>query len=515
LAAGAAITSAWARIALARWIAMKHTAWVVIVVVVAVVVAACSSHHAAAPDSTVDGTAPDSGTSALIVQSFDGDIGEGLAACMAGGGHCDRPEMNVAASGTQVVEVTSRNVTIYDHHGTLVSSASLASFIASAGVSAGTKNPIEPHVVYDEFIQRWIITATCAFDCVLVSATSDATGTWAGIYLDNYGNDPSIHLAYDANGVYFSEVQPGTNPDAGVAGVAGVYFAIPSAEMKWVGTFAPAHKNRAANMPIDGMPVTDQNPMKQPPDPAFSITRTCSSNCQNAAAYSFHWIVNTLTWNGPTLTYGPDQIIKTDVGSAQDLWIYNTPIAAVSQLGTATQIRPVESHRVMNGSQHGTHVHSALGSGPCTTTSCGVQGMDSHNLFFWVDLDCTTPSACVVAQTAKVSDPNHHLEFATVGAASNGNIAIVAAAIGTTINPSIWVWTHKATDANNVVSAPITAVAGSQPDTCITDPVSFANAVGVATLRDPVDPTKLWAVHQYANSASPCVWATRVLELAP
>jgi len=58
-------------------------------------------------------------------------------------------------------------------------------------------------------------------------------------------------------------------------------------------------------------------------------------------------------------------------------------------------------------------------------------------------------------------------------------------------------------------------MSGTQPDTCINDPVSFANAVSITALRDPLDATAIWATHQYSNSASPCVWATRIVQLAP
>ncbi len=490
-------------------------------IALALIVAACSSHHEI-PDGSLDGSnvidaaidAPGSG-GGPIVQSFDGEVGVGLTACESTGGHCDRPEMNVAANGSQVVQVTSRSVVVYSYAGAVLQTTPMTTFITGAGVTANA-TPIEPHIVYDEFIQRWIVTATCAFDCVMVSATSDATGAWAGIYLDNYGNDPSIHLGYDANGVYLSEVQPGTNPDAGFAGVAGVYFAIPSAEMKWTGTFAPAHKNRVANMPIDGMPSIDQNPNTPTTDAAFFVSRTCSGSCQNTSAYAFQWIVNAVTWSGTTATYGPDQLIKSSVGSTQDQWFYFTPIAAVSQLGSAVQIRPIEGHRLMNVAQAGTHVYGALGSGPCTNAAtCGSQGTDANNLFFWFDLDCTTATACVVSQTGKVSDPTNHLEFATIGAATNGDLSIVAASTGATIDPTVVLWTHTGNDAANTVSAPETVIAGTQPDTCVNNPVSFASAVGISTVRDPVDPTKLWTTHQYSNSASPCTWATRIVELAP
>jgi len=63
------------------------------------------------------------------------------------------------------------------------------------------------------------------------------------------------------------------------------------------------------------------------------------------------------------------------------------------------------------------------------------------------------------------------------------------------------------------VSPPTMIFAGSQPYTCIATPqVSFANAVGIETVRDPADPTKLWTMNQYAGSASACVWKTRIVE---
>jgi hypothetical protein len=479
-------------------------------------VAACYSNHAI-PDGALDGAyidGTDAPSAMTIVHSFDGQIGAGLTACTAMGGHCDRPEMNAAANGSQVVQVSSIGVSVYSYTGTLLATTPLPMFITNAGLQTTGPKAIEPHVVYDEFIQRWVITVSAAFDGLLVSASSDATGAWAGVYIDNDPNDPSIHLGYDINGVYLSEVQAGTNPDAGFNGVAGVYFAIPSSEMKWVGTFAPAHKNRAANMPIDGMPAIDQSLTKQSTDHAFFVTKSCNGNCQNASAYSFHWIVNTVTWSGTTATYGADQIIKTAVGSTQDQWLYNTPIAAVPQAGSTTPIRPTEGHRVMTVAQTGSHLYTTLGSGPCTTTTCGAQGNDTNDLFFWVDLDCSA-AACVVAQTGKVSDPNDHLVFATIGATLNGNLGIVAASVGAAIDPSILMWTHATTDVPSTLNGPSMVMAGTQPDTCIASPISFASAVGISTVRDPLDPTKLWTTHQYSNSASPCVWATRVIELAP
>src|SRR5437763_1117972 len=84
-------------------------------------------------------------TGQTIVQSFDGDSGPGLATCESGVTHCDRPEMNVAASGTQVVQVTWQNVRIYGKGGHLLQSTPMAAFIRRAGLHPACSNPRIPN----------------------------------------------------------------------------------------------------------------------------------------------------------------------------------------------------------------------------------------------------------------------------------------------------------------------------------------------------------------------------------
>ena len=131
---------------------------------------------------------PDGVTAQPVVRSFDGDSGPGLAACQSASAppHCDRAEMDVAASGNQVVQVTWQNVRIYDYDGKLLQSTPMSTLIRSAGldpIPPKAQGPFEPHIVYDEFIERWIITVTCRNDCMLVSTSSDAAGSWGGTYL--------------------------------------------------------------------------------------------------------------------------------------------------------------------------------------------------------------------------------------------------------------------------------------------------------------------------------------------
>src|SRR5947209_7067143 len=170
------------------------------------------------------------------VRSFDGDKGPGLAACESIATHCDRAEMDVAVNGRQVVQVTWQNVRVYDPDGHLLHSTPMATLIRDAGLNPippKQKGPYEPHIVYDEFINRWIITVTALNDSFLASASSDATGSWGGVHLSCLQGGPclefdsSSHLGYDKNGVYVCAGHLGDENPNTVPRVAFDCFAIP------------------------------------------------------------------------------------------------------------------------------------------------------------------------------------------------------------------------------------------------------------------------------------------------
>src|SRR5690349_23336381 len=108
-----------------------------------------------------------------VVRSFDGDTGVELSACDETKSHCKRyPEADVAVNGKYVVQVTRQNVLVYDYSGKLLRSTPLAEFIKNTGVEPHPKSPVQPHIVFNEFIDRWMFSASCKNDCLLVSESS-------------------------------------------------------------------------------------------------------------------------------------------------------------------------------------------------------------------------------------------------------------------------------------------------------------------------------------------------------
>lgn len=475
-----------------------------------------------------------------IVRSFNGDQGLSREACNPAVDRCGRqPEANVATNGEEVVQITRQTVNVYDYSGKLLRATPLPKFVTAAGLNpmaparkgGPSLGPFEPHVVYDEFIGRWIITVTCSNDCFMVSASSDPTGSWGGIYPTCLQNgpclnfDPALHIGYDKNGVYYCGGHIGDDNPHTVPGVAYDCFAIPSNEVKAIAAGKnPEHLNRVHNMPLDIIPAIDQNPKKAATAPEFFAAKTCGrekpSACQNSTNFPFEWLVETFNWHGPTGTYnaGGEQVIKTDVGSKENKWLYNLPccgpVAALPQKGSDIVVRSGESHRMVNLVESGSHLYGALGSGPCTH-DCGRQGVDTNNVMFYVDLDCSRPAACVVAQTSKITGEDVSPIYGTVGVDNAGNVGIVAMSSTPTTDLSILMWTHKKMDPPNTFHGPITVVAGTEPYTCIPNKnnlVLIGNAVGISTFRDPLDGSKLWTTQQWGGNATPCVWTTRILE---
>lgn len=448
--------------------------------------------------------------------------------------------MDAAVNGRQVVEVTWQNVRVYTYRGVLLQSTPMAVLIRNAGLdptpppeprktaAPSVPGPFEPHVVFDEFIERWIITATGFSDTMLVSASADATGRWGGVNLAclNGGPclnfDPALHIGYDRNGVYYCGGHVGdTNPHT-VPGYASDCLAVPAAEVAAIGAgTAPAHIHRAHNLPLDVMPAIDHNRHKAADAPAFFMARTCDratpGGCQNAINYPFRWVVDTFTWNGTAGTFGEEQMVQTEVGSKVDRWLYSKPCCGqagvIPQAGSETVLlRAVESHRLSNLAQFGSHLYGVLPSGPCKA-QCGEQGADPNNVLFWFDLDCAKAGACVVSRTGKIAG-DFNPEFATVGVDAAGNIGIVAMSSTATTDLSLLLWTHRIADAPGTFHGPMTIAAGTQPYTCETTRnfASMGNAAGVLTALDPVDGTKLWTAGQWGHDAARCVWNTRIVE---
>ena len=339
-------------------------------------------------------------------------------------------------------QVTWQNFNVYDYTGKLLSSVPLANLITNAGLNPKSTQgfPFEPHVLYDEFIGRWLLTSTCLYDCFLVSSTSDATGTWSSICMVNHnGSDPGMHLGYDVNGAYLSEA--GTGTDSNTATYSYTFFSIPAAELQWTTSLAPTHLNISLNTPRSiGMPICrSQCREGNASDPAFFVVKSCpSGSCQNGTNFSFDWIVTTVTWSGTTASYSADQLVPTAVGSAQNHWLFNTELnGPQSGSRSSDSRRRIASGHGLDPGGHPSRSRFAFGSllaANCGTQRGGRQRSPVLGRPRLLDPECLRRRA----DHRRSQSPTESYVFASrLASTGMANVGIAAAAMGATINPSV------------------------------------------------------------------------------
>jgi hypothetical protein len=189
-------------------------------------------------------------------------------------------------------------------------------------------------------------------------------------------------------------------------------------------------------------------------------------------------------------------------------FLYNTPLTVPQRSGPP--VRANESHRVFSVVAYGGHLHVVEASGPCAS-DCDAQGTDANNLFYLFDIATTTMT---LTENVKVAHPTLSLLFPTLATDGRGNVGIGATGSSSSEYPSVYLFAHRATGPAGKISGPFLAHAGTDAYTCTKGP-ALAGTGGwgtySATVQDGSDPMRLWTLQEYAGSATPCVWKTRVI----
>ena len=124
----------------------------------------------------------------------------------------------MAAGPFQIVEAVNGLITIFNKNGSTVSSSTPSAFFAGLGTVA-TDTPFDPQVVFDEYLQRFIVTYSTRNDpagrstmLIAVSNSNDATGSWSLFGFDARmdGSTPTTnwcdfpHLGYSRDTIEFT-----------------------------------------------------------------------------------------------------------------------------------------------------------------------------------------------------------------------------------------------------------------------------------------------------------------------
>ncbi|HKR83852.1 MAG TPA: hypothetical protein VJS37_06720 [Terriglobales bacterium] len=417
------------------------------------------------------------------VVQFDGDSGAGNPPA-----YKDHPDMAVAANGSQVVETSGQNVNVYNYSGSLQTSTPTSSFIVNAVGSVGKVN--DPRIVYDPFISRWLFVCSCAANYLIVSAGTDATGTWKGVALSGDSGDLAMRVGFDKNGVYVVQTD--------IVTITSKLFALPNNDVAWTSgnTISLAHEGIASGKTLDEMPAIDLDQSKPATAPGYFVSR--SSPGAGGPNIPINLVVDSVTWSGSVASFASSAII-VPTG-----FFFNAPNSA--QQPASPAILGTENHRIFSAYAFGgSHLYLVVPSGPCAS-NCGAQGTDSHDLFFLLDVN--TPSL-TFNQGIKIASAQDDWIFPSLAVDSQGNVAVAATGVSASEAAAVYEWHRLVTDSGSTIHGPNLLRSGSATYSCARSPVGWGTYS--TTAQDGGDGTRLWTVQEYANSSTPCQWGTRLV----
>jgi hypothetical protein len=172
-----------------------------------------------------------SGTTAPIA-NFDGQCSPAAdTPCptnLASSCGCLPPDTNGEVGNTQYVQMVNSNFAVFSKTGAVLRGATdINKLWTNASGECKTHNDGDPVVVYDQLAQRWLLTQFVALpsgdagddqyaECIAVSTTSDATGTYY-LYEFDFGN--TTFFDYPKLGVWPDAYYMSANAFDGLTGV--------------------------------------------------------------------------------------------------------------------------------------------------------------------------------------------------------------------------------------------------------------------------------------------------------
>jgi hypothetical protein len=231
------------------------------------------------------------------------------------------PDPNASVGATQIVEVVNINFQVFSKTGTsILGPDSIASVWSGfGGICDPASSPFnfDPVVLYDKAAGRWVITigasltntSSSSTECVAVSATSDATGSYHryafsssefgdypkfGTWADGYYGSYNLFSAAGSGGSYIGSLVCGYNRTAMLAGNTATNMAVCFQRSSSDFSLLPADID-GSTQPASG-------------EPEFFLELT-----NNYGLYKFH--VDFVTPSNSTFT-GPTSVLGTGYGEA-------------------------------------------------------------------------------------------------------------------------------------------------------------------------------------------------------
>jgi N-acetylneuraminic acid mutarotase len=408
--------------------------------------------------------------------------------------NCAPPDTDGEVGLTQYVQIVNEGFQVFNKTtgASIFGPASIESLWNGFGGLCETNGFGDPVTIYDQLANRWVITEFAGpipitDECVAVSTTSDATGSYARY---------DFHLGSD----FFDYPKLGVWPDAyymsmNVFNSGGTAFLGPQA-------FALDRSAMLAGNPATFIAGPRGSPSDNPfmpadldgslPPPANAPNPFVAAGANSTwPLYRFHVDfanpANSTFTLGGTLTPAPFSVI---CGGG----------ACVPQLGTADPLDTLGDRGMFRSAYRMINGHESL-VGNMTVASGGVAGIR------WFDLDNVTSGTPNFTQESTYQPDNTWRWMGSIAEDASGDMALGYSASNATINPQIRYAGRLVSDPPNTLGQAEVHLfdgTGSQTDT-----VSRWGDYSDMTV-DPVDDCTFWYTQEYYQTTSSFNWRTRI-----
>ncbi|HST88812.1 MAG TPA: hypothetical protein VLJ14_10570 [Ktedonobacterales bacterium] len=452
---------------------------------------------AAGPDQP-DGALQTKAGAPLAATQGLGFGGMGLGAGdLAGFCNCAPPDPNLAVGATQVVQIVNTGFAVFNKTtGALAAGfpKAINTLWSNFGGGCQTNDDGDPIAQYDQINGRWIITqfsvsTTPFLQCVAVSTTSDATGTY-NLYSFNYGNTqfndyPKLGVWPDGYYITFNIFNNGQT-FAGPKTCAWDAAAMRSGAASATQVCFQLGTSVASILPAD----MDGTIAPAAGTPNFQIS--LGSNALNF--FKFHVdFVNTAnsTYTGPT----------------------SIPVAAftqacsggtcVTQPGTNNKLDSLADRlmyrlayrKLSNGQESLLVDHSVKVSGNNRSQVDGVR---------WYELRNPSAGTPTVFQQGTFSPDSTNRWMGSIAMDKLGNIGLGYSASSGSVAPSVRFTGRVPTDAAGTMEAEVVAKAGVGSQTGTLHRWGDYSAIQV----DPSDDCTFWYTNEYLKASGSFNWST-------
>ena len=420
------------------------------------------------------------------------------------GCNCAPPDTNGAVGQTQYVQIVNEGFQVFDKAtGTsLLGPNSISSIWNGFGGACQNGGAGDPVLLYDHIANRWLISqfasatggAPITDECVAISTTADATGTYAryGFHLGlNFFDYPKLSVwpdgyymsmnVFDSTGTFYLGPQAFAFDRAKMLANLPATFVSPSGPLgSTVDPFLPADLD-GPTLPPSGAPATFVGFPGQAINP-------------NYTTYHFHADFTTPANSTFTTFASPPAAGFTALCPTTRACVPQAGVASNSNLdGIGDRLMFRLAYR-----NFGDH-ESVVGN--YTVSAGGVAAVR------WFELRNVTAGPVTVYQQSTYQPDTTWRWMGSAAMDGQGNLAIGFSASSSTINPQVRYAARLATDPINTLAqgeAHLFDGTGSQSGT--------SNRWGdySSLTIDPVDDSTFWYTNEYYSTTGSFNWRTRI-----